>query len=154
MNNLDCRKVKMNGTFICKKTGKEVTYSKCNNCTLKKYKPTKPLVKKTPIKKKTDKLIKMERERYSLFTEDLTHCYMCGGKKEHLHELIFGSNRLNSIKYGLVIPICSKCHRESHKNAKLQYIWKAKAQIMFEKAYPDLDFIKIFGKNYIEKKKL
>lgn len=149
MNNLECRKVKMNGTFICKKTGKEVTYSKCNNCTLKKYKPIKPLISKTPIKKKTNKLIKLEKERFSIFTDDLSHCILCGKKKEHLHEAIFGSNRLNSIKYGIVIPVCSKCHLECHKNSQLQRVWKAKAQIYFEKTYPDLDFIKIFGRNYI-----
>lgn len=149
MNNLECRKVKMNGTFICKKTGKEVTYSKCNNCTLKKYKPTKSLNKKTPIKKKTNKLIKLEKERFSIFTDDLSHCILCGKKKEHLHEVIFGSNRLNSIKYGIVIPLCSKCHLECHKNSQLQRVWKVKAQIMFEKTYPNLDFIKIFGRNYI-----
>lgn len=143
MNNLECRKQKMNGNFVCKKTNKEVDYSTCNNCIFKKYKPVK-----TKIKKRTYKIIKLEKERFSIFTNDLDHCIICGSKKDNLHEVIFGSNRLNSIKYGIVIPLCYKHHLECHKNSKLQSVWKIKAQIEFEKHYPGLNFIKIFGKNY------
>ena len=71
-----------------------------------------------------------------------------GGKKDNLHETIFGSNRLNSIKYGLVIPVCYEHHLECHKNSQLQDVWKKKSQVIFEKTYPDLDFLKIFGQNY------
>ena len=156
MDNLECRKKRFNGKLICKVTGKEITFSTCNSCTNKIYK-TKNIensfhknknaqyFKKTvQIKKKTSKLVKMERERFSLFTEDLEHCIFCGMKKDNLHEVIFGSNRLNSIKYGLVIPVCYKHHLECHKNSQLQHVWKVKAQIIFEKTYPSLNFIDIF----------
>ena len=143
MNNLECRKQKMNGKFVCKKTNKEIDISICNNCMLKKYKPVK-----TSIKKKTPKLIKLEKDRFSIFTDDLDHCIICGKRKDNLHEVIFGSNRLNSIKYGIVIPLCYKHHLECHKNSQLQRIWKQQAQIEFEKHYSNLDFTKIFGKNY------
>ena len=151
MNNLECRKQKINGKFVCKKTGKEILLVECNNCKYKKYKNaqySKKIVQKSTLKQRTNKLNKLERNRFSLFTDDLEHCIICGGKKDNLHEVIFGSNRLNSIKYGLVIPVCYKHHLECHKNSQLQHVWKVKAQIDFEKLYPDLDFVKIFGRNY------
>ena len=144
MNNLECRKQKMNGKMVCKKTGEEVDYSVCNNCKLKKYKAT---LAKT-MKKRTYKQYKAEKDRFSIFTEDLDHCLFCGRQRENLHEVIFGRNRHNSIKYGLVIPLCYEHHLECHKNSQLQDVWKKDAQKKFEKVYPDLDFIKIFGKNY------
>ena len=130
--------------MVCKKTGDEVDYSVCNNCPLKKYKTT--LAK--PIKKKKYPLYKMEKERFSIFTQDLQTCLFCGRPRENLHEVIFGRNRVNSIKYGLVIPLCYEHHLECHKNSQLQGVWKQKAQVVFEKKYPELDFVKIFGKNY------
>ena len=144
MNNLECRKQKLNGTFYCKKYKKIITFNECNNCSYKEFK--KQIVHKI---KKSNKLIRMEKERFSIFTDDLSHCIICGRKKDNLHEVIFGANRLNSIKYGLVIPVCIEHHLECHKNSELQRVWKQKAQITFKKVYPELDFLKIFGKNYL-----
>ena len=144
MNNLECRKQKMTGEFYCKTYKKIISLQECSSCQFKKYKN----IHTTQKLKKSSKLIKMEKERFSLFTDNLNQCIMCGRKKEALHEVIFGSNRLNSIKYGIVIPLCTKHHLECHKNSQLQHIWKVKAQEVFEKTYPNLDFVKIFGKNY------
>ena len=143
MNNLECRKQKMTKEFYCKKYKKNISLQECSSCQFKIYKNNKNY-----RIKKSSKLIKLEKERFSIFTEDLSHCIMCGKNKDALHEVIFGSNRLNSIKYGIVIPLCTKHHLECHKNSKLQHIWKIKAQEVFEKTYPHLNFVKIFGKNY------
>ena len=62
------------------------------------------------MKNKTKKLAKIERNRKSVFTDDLEHCYLCGRPKEHIHEIIYGKNRLNSIKYNFVIPLCANHH--------------------------------------------
>lgn len=136
-------KQKLDRTLYCKHKNCIIKLSECNGCPYKEFKDKKPT-----IKKRTYKLAKAEKERYSLFTDDLDHCIMCGLKKDNLHEVIFGSNRLNSIKYGLVIPVCYKHHLECHKNSELQLVWKVKAQIEFEKTYPELNFVKVFGKNY------
>ena len=136
-------KQKLDRTLYCKQKKCTIKISECNNCPYKEYKQ-----KTYKIKQRTSKLAKLERERFSIFTDDLDHCIFCGRKKDNLHEVIFGSNRLNSIKYGLVIPVCAEHHLECHKNSELQHVWKLKAQIEFEKHYPDLDFIKIFGRNY------
>lgn len=101
------------------------------------------------IKNKTSRIAKLERNRFSLFTNDLDHCILCGKKKDNLHEVFFGSNRLNSMKYGLVIPLCIKCHQEMHKNIIWQEEWHKKGQIVFTTNYPSLDFVEIFKRNYL-----
>ena len=69
---------------------------------------------------KTNKLKRLENKRYSIITEDLDHCILCGNPKEDINEIFLGRNRLNSIKYGLCIPICRRCHRIYHDNRDLQ----------------------------------
>ena len=137
-------KQKLDKTLYCKRKKCIIKFSECNGCPYKEFK-----TKKVTIKKRTSKLAKVEKNRFSIFTDDLSHCIICGRKKDNLHEVIFGANRLNSIKYGLVIPVCIEHHLECHKNSELQRVWKQKAQITFKKVYPELDFLKIFGKNYL-----
>lgn len=68
--------------------------------------------KQKKIKQKSSKLAKLERNRYSIITYNLDICYICKShKKDHLDEVFGGRNRQTSMKYGLVIPICFKCHR-------------------------------------------
>lgn len=127
----------------CTKYKKEVSLF-CKECENLEYKEQKTM------KKRTAKQTKREKNRFSLFTSNLDVCIVCGNPKEHLHEVFFGSNRQVSIKYGLVIPVCSKCHRMIHNNAMLQDMWHVRGQEVFEMFYPELDFVSIFGKNYIK----
>ena len=129
----------------CIKYKKEVSLF-CKECNDIEYKEIKS------IKKRTNKQAQAEKNRKSLFTNDLNHCIICGKKRDNLHEVFFGRNRQLSIKYGLVIPLCIECHQEMHKNKKLQDIWHKKGQLLFEKTYPELNFLTIFRKNYCIKK--
>ena len=186
MNNLECRKQGFN-KIICKRTGKEIKLSECINCPYKEYKKQQCSLnnnklqnkikmhnksennvyfsnkmhnksqKTVQIKKKTYKLAKMERERFSLFTNDLDHCIICGKTPINKHEIFFGNkNRHNSIKYGLVIPLCTAEHHNQvgctgiHFDKSLREEWQIKGQKKFQEVYPDLDFLEIFGKNYIK----
>jgi len=113
--------------------------------------------RKSTLKRKTYKLAKMERERFSLFTDDLDHCIICGKSPINKHEIFFGAkNRQKSIQYGLVIPLCTAEHHNQigctgiHFDKKLREYWQIKAQKKFQEVYPDLDFLEIFGKNYIK----
>ena len=72
----------------------------------------KNIKKVQKIKKKSKKLIKNEKNRYSILTNNLEKCFFCSNKKEELHEIFRGRNRQKSIKYGLIIPICSECHKK------------------------------------------
>lgn len=127
----------------CIKYKKEVSLF-CKECNHIEYKDI------TKIKTRTYKLAKAEKNRFSIFTNDLDHCILCGKKKDNLHEVFFGRNRLLSIKYGIVIPLCIECHREIHKNKELQDVWHKKGQVLFDETYPELNFVKIFGINYLD----
>ena len=97
---------------------------------------------------KTYKLQKLEKTRKeSLFTNDMEHCYLCGLPKDDMHEIYQGKNRLNSIRYNLVIPICRFCHSNLHNNYDLINTLRKQGQILFEKNY-DIEFVSIFYKNY------
>ena len=109
------------------------------------------------IKKKSTKLAKLEKNRFSIITKDLDHCYLCtknGIKnipKDDLHELIEGKNRQVSMKYGLVIPICRKCHEIVTNDKTLQDKLHKVAQKEFKKYYKTENFVQIFGRNYLIK---
>lgn len=105
----------------------------------------------TTIKKKSKKLAKLEKNRFSIITTDIEHCYLCGNKKQELHELIEGKNRQVSMKYGLVIPICRKCHILVTNNRTLQEKLHKVAQKEFKKHYRTENFVQIFNENYLVK---
>lgn len=102
------------------------------------------------MKNKTSKLNKLERNRYSLFSNDSEHCYFCPSTYNLTwHEIFDGRNRQNSMKYGLCLRVCMNCHSKITNNVPLKKEWYKKGQVMFEKTYPDLEFISIFYKNYL-----
>lgn len=111
--------------FYCTLNRQIIDFNACKSCCTKEYKTSlkSPLNKEKKvykIKSKTSKLSKLEKHRFSIITTDLEHCILCGKPKEHLHELVFGKNRLNSIKYGLVVPVCLECHQLMHNTPYLQ----------------------------------
>lgn len=109
----------------------------------------------TAIKKKSKKLAKLEKNRFSIMTKDLEHCYLCNKQgikniqKDDIHELIEGKNRQVSMKYGLVIPICRKCHEIVTNDKTLQDKLHKVAQKEFKRHYKTENFMQIFGKNYL-----
>ena len=99
-----------------------------------------------------NKIKKLEQMRFSILTKDLTTCYLCGKPKNHLHEIYFGKNRINSMKWGCVVPLCYSCHQGSngvHHNIEVDIILKKECQKKFQETYPKVDFLEIFHKNYI-----
>lgn len=104
------------------------------------------------MKQKKYKILKLEKERFSIITDDLEHCFLCKKPKDHLHEVFYGSNRINSMKYGCVIPICSLCHTKVHNNIELDLGLKKALERAFLRVYKcDIDyFIKTFHYNYLK----
>ena len=96
----------------------------------------------------SNKIKTIENKRFSILTNDLTYCYLCGNPKNHLHEVFFGKNRVNSMKYGCVVPLCAYCHSKVHSNIELDLKLKKLCQKRFIEVYDD-DFLSIFRKNYI-----
>ncbi len=117
---------------------------KCSSITYKKI---------NPIKSRTNKQSKKEKERFSVIYPDLTKCAICGSKIGiNKHEVFYGRNRQNSIKYGLVVPLCFNHHTGDdgiHKDKELDLYYKKLFQKKWIKLYgTNEDFIKIFHQNY------
>lgn len=115
---------------------KEVGF-KCN-CTEKEYKTYKP------INKRTNRLNKIEKSRYSIIYQDLNKCCVCGKNKDNLHEVFYGSYRIKSIEYGCVIPLCFEHHRLIHDNKDMDLKYKKMFENKFKEFYPNLNFNEIF----------
>lgn len=97
----------------------------------------------------------MGHDNNSIMTNDMNHCWVCGSNHVQWHHVIFGTaNRRLSDYYGLIVPLCPFHHTESsegvHFNKEFDLYLKRIAQTKFEQAYPDLNFVEIFGKNYKE----
>ena len=63
------------------------------------------------MKYKTNKLKKLENNRFSILTENLEKCYICGKEVVDVHEVYSGTNRQMSMKNGFCIPLCRTHHR-------------------------------------------
>lgn len=90
----------------------------------------------------------------SIITNDKEHCFLCGSKRWiEIHHIFGGSNRKHSTKYGLVVPLCHDCHNEPpngvHFNKERMDYLRKLGQEAFIREYPNLDFLKIFHKNYL-----
>ena len=101
------------------------------------------------MKKKSNKLVRLERNRKSVFTNNLEYCYICGKQKNHMHEIFEGSNRLNSMKYGYCLPLCFQCHNKIHNDRELSLYYKRLSQQIFEKNHTREEFINIFRRSYL-----
>lgn len=82
-------------------------------------------------------------------------CWVCGTTNDiHEHHIIYGTaNRRLSEKYGLKVWLCGKHHNLSnegvHFNRELDLRLKQLAQKRFEEEYPNEDFLKVFGRNFL-----
>ena len=151
MNCKYLRKRQKNYKFYlyCNRLKKEIIFNDCRGCPYKEYKEQKP------IKKRSNRLARAEKNRYSIIANDLTKCIICGKKPVNKHEIFYGTGKRQlSIKYGLVIPLCIDYHHNQIKQTGIHFdkqlcdYWHIKGQEAFEKEYPDIGFLEIFGKNY------
>lgn len=93
--------------------------------------------------------------RFSIL-QDKKECYVCGTTLNiNTHEVYFGRNRKNSIKYGCCVYLCGKHHNQSndgvHFNKKLDKHLKEEMEKKFLKHYncTTEDFTNIFKINYL-----
>ncbi len=83
-------------------------------------------------------------------------CLICGTTYNiHKHHIFYGTGKRQlSERYGCWCYLCGKHHNLSnegvHFNKVLDNKLKGLAQKRFKEVYPQLEFIKIFGKNYLE----
>ncbi len=129
--------------YFCRYDKKVITIDECKNCL------NRILIKNKPMKKRSDKLSKIERARYSIFTDDMSRCWKCKKTKKQIkidpHEVYGGSNRLRSIKNGFVVPLCRDCHGREEVIAEI----RIQCEEIYERDHSIDDFIRIIGKRYI-----
>ena len=69
------------------------------------------------------------------------------------HHVFMGPSRKSSEKYGLKVYLCHEHHTGSEEAVHVSYevcrILQSAGQQAFMKHYPDNDFMKIFGKDYL-----
>ena len=103
------------------------------------------------MKNKSNKLAKLERKRYSVFTSD-DKCFVC--KSTDLltwNEIYRGRNRSNSMKYGFCLRMCLFCHELKQEDADFNAYWHQKAQMYWEIHIGSREqFIAVFRKNYLD----
>lgn len=95
----------------------------------------------------------------SIITSYMNECMICGSNQVVIHHAIPGTaNRSKSDKYGLVMPLCVKCHDAIHRNPKMTTMSKIIGQLAFEreevangftKEQAREKFRKEFGKSYL-----
>lgn len=90
-----------------------------------------------------------DARRFSNLVEDMTLCARCGSPYVELHEVFNGSgSREKSKKYGLVIPLCRRCHSLVHSNQEIDRQLKLEVQREFIKRYGYEKYMEVFKKNY------
>lgn len=96
----------------------------------------------------------MKKKLWSVFTDDMEHCYFTGTPYCHRHHIFYGPYRNKSEEYGFVIPLASQLYEfepesvHGNPNQGLDLQLKQMAQQYFEEHYGTREeFIRIFGKN-------
>ena len=160
----------------CKLLDKEITFSCCRECDNKEYKKCtkfdknsanvekkypkntktvqKYIIKQKNIKirSKSSKLAKLERNRYSVFTENKDKCMFCSATTNLTwHEIYQGRNRKHSMEFGFCLRMCLTCHEKYQDNIIFNEMWHKLAQKYFEDDIASRnEFIKIFRRNYLK----
>lgn len=165
MNNYCIHLKKRKNKPYCKLLDREITFSLCRECDNKEYKKISADLcrkmqcsadikqqKSVKMQNKSNKLASLERNRYSVFSNDTERCYLCGSTyKLTWHEIYAGKNRQNSMKYGLCLRLCLNCHSKEQENDQFNNYWHKQGQLYWEKNIGSREeFIKVFRRNYLE----
>lgn len=87
------------------------------------------------------------------------YCLLCGTTRDlNLHHCLHGTaNRKKADKYGLTVYLCVPHHTGKngvHFNKEFDLYLKQRAQKAFEKAHSRQEWMREFGKNYLDEKEL
>lgn len=158
MNNCIHLKQKFDRTLFCKKKSKTITFKDCNSCkykekcTINPKKCAYPTNKTYKMHNKSAKLIKLEKNRFSIIYPNKNKCCLCPNTTNLTwHEIYRGRNRHNSMKYGLCLRLCINCHELYQENKEFNDYWHIQGQKAFMKYYNKSadEFISIFKQNYL-----
>lgn len=135
-------------------SGLQSGQQKSNNNQTRKHSQTLAKKQQKPAKmqNKSNKLASLERNRYSVFSNDTKRCYLCGSTyKLTWHEIYSGKNRQNSMRYGLCLRLCLNCHSKEQEDSQFNDYWHKQGQLYWEENIGSREeFIKAFRRNYIK----
>lgn len=81
-------------------------------------------------------------------------CFFCQSPHVEEHHLYFGAKRKLSEKYGLKVWLCPAHHRTGpvspHRNREVDLELKMMGQRKFEETHTREEFMRIFGRNYLD----
>ena len=142
--NLRIRQKKYIKFYYCFLFRQQITLDQCKKC-LK----MQPRVNE-PINKKSNKQQKLEKSRYSILTNDLKHCYICGKPKDSIHEIYKGSNRTISMKNGFCVPLCDNCHKRTETDIKFYRYLQKICREKYLESNTVQDFVKKVGRTFYD----
>ena len=159
-----CRKMQCSADIKRKKStsdkkspatsGLQSGLQKSNNKQMRKYSQTLAKKQQKPVKmqNKSNKLASLEKNRYSVFSNDTERCYLCGSTyKLTWHEIYSGKNRQNSMRYGLCLRLCLNCHSKEQEDSQFNDYWHKQGQLYWEENIGSREeFIKVFRRNYLK----
>lgn len=135
-------------------SGLQSGQQKSNNNQMRKHSQTLTKKQQKPAKmqSKSNKLASLERNRYSVFSNDTKRCYLCGSTyKLTWHEIYSGKNRQKSMKNGLCLRLCLNCHSKEQEDSQFNDYWHKQGQLYWEENIGSREeFIKAFRRNYLE----
>lgn len=85
--------------------------------------------------------------------EDICTHEGCCRNYAHNHEIFFGKNRQNSIKYKMQKRLCDEHHEGPlgpHHNKEYDIQLKKEYQAIFEAKHSHKLFMEVFGENYLD----
>lgn len=89
-------------------------------------------------------------ELKSIMTNDFEHCFLCGKEAQQWHHVFNKSDKKRSEKYGLLVPLCAKCHSKVHDtDESLNKELKKVAQNCFIKQHSFSLWVEEFQKSYL-----
>lgn len=165
MNNYCINLKKRKNKPFCKLRNEEIRFSLCRECDNKEYKKISADLcrkmqcsadikqqKSVKMQNKSNKLASLERNRYSVFSNDTERCYLCGSTyKLTWHEIYSGKNRQNSMRYGLCLRLCLNCHSKEQEDSQFNDYWHKQGQLYWEENIGSREeFIKVFRRNYLK----
>lgn len=101
---------------------------------------------------KSNKLAKLERNRFSVFSDNKDECFICKSTYQLTwHEIYAGRNRRNSMEDGFCLRLCLYCHEKNQEDDDFNDFWHREAQLYFEKHIGSReDFLSKYRKNYLD----
>ena len=113
---------------------------------------TKPKKRKKKKYRKVPSIMQDKSDKRCFLCMILDNDYRIHSYVEE-HHVLYGSRKWISDAYGLRVNLCRKHHRQDedalHDNWEYSLLLKQRAQQAFIEAYPEEDWMKIVGKNYL-----